>query len=410
MRPTNLGPLSTARVDETLDAGVPAAGEPAADRRGYARRGTARSTLVEGTHMGRYVIERPLGWGTMGTVYVAYDPDLDRRVALKLLRGGTSRDRRRALLGEARALAKLTHPNVVAVYDVGQHDGQIYVAMELVEGTTLRAWLDERPRHWRDVVDTFVLAGRGLRAAHARGLVHRDFKPDNVMVSADGRVRVMDFGLASGGGCADLDGRDEALGTAPGRQPTARPVRVAGTPAYMAPEHALLRDIRPAVDQFSFCVSLWEGVAGRRPFGGDCCCALLANVIAGRVRPPTSGGAMPPWLRRALRRGLRATAADRWPSMDALLDVLERRRRRRRWHLLPGLLSVAALPASLLAGPESATTARQTHIAAPTARRCGAVWDQRSRPGRAMARATGRNRDTSAWRPVLRARCNAAAP
>ncbi|MCA9706451.1 MAG: serine/threonine protein kinase, partial [Myxococcales bacterium] len=173
--------------------------------------------LVQGSAVGRYVVIAPVGTGAMGVVFAAYDPQLDRKVALKVLRpraGDLGRARER-LQREAQALAKLGHPNVVAVYDVGVHDEQLFVAMEFVEGQTLRAWMESAPavstgsgslartsgetsagvRPWREVLDVFMQAGRGLAAAHEAGLVHRDFKPDNVMLSDDGRVRVMDFGI-----------------------------------------------------------------------------------------------------------------------------------------------------------------------------------------------------------------------
>lgn len=339
--------VGTARFAETLDASVSreSSGE-GMHGYGHARAG---AILTKGAQMGRYVILRTLGIGAMGTVYHCYDPELDRKVALKLLRGGTSFARRRALLREAQAMAKLTHPNVVTVYDVGEHDGQVYVAMELVEGTTLRRWLGERPRNWRDVLETFVMAGRGLRAAHARGLIHRDFKPDNVMVSPDGQVRVMDFGLARGGADSDHEDEDEDIRTISGSLMTEATVgRIAGTPAYMAPEQAVASDLSPSVDQFAFCVSLWEGVAGQRPFDGHCCGERFTNVVEGRVTPIPASVRMPGWLKRVLLRGLQPTTTDRWASMEELLTALERGRQRWRWQVALGIIAFIALPIAVL--------------------------------------------------------------
>jgi eukaryotic-like serine/threonine-protein kinase len=185
-----------------------------------------------GTSIGRFLVLEPLGWGGMGIVLSAYDPHLDRKVAIKLLRGDIFRgdDRtgrgRDVLVGEAQAMARLNHPNVVTVYEVGLLDDGAYVAMEQVEGRTLRAWLSESPRSWQEIVDMLAQAGRGLAAAHRSGIAHRDFKPDNVLVGADGRPRISDFGLA--------------MGTS----------GVVGTPAYMSPEQAAGGDGGAAGDQY----------------------------------------------------------------------------------------------------------------------------------------------------------------
>ncbi len=307
-----------------------------------------RGVLSKGAQMGRYVVLRTLGAGAMGLVYLAYDPELDRRVALKLLHSGKSADKRKTLLREAQAMAKLTHPNVVSVYDAGEHEGTVYVAMEFVEGTTLRRWLKVQPRSWREVVDKFVLAGRGLQAAHARELIHRDFKPDNVMVSDDGRVRVMDFGLARPRANASSD--PEAIASLSSSLLTEATVgRVAGTPAYMAPEQTQPVALTPAVDQFSFCVSLWEGLCGERPFDGISPTEMLGNATAGRIRSPPARVRMPGWLKRLLHRGLAPTPRQRWPSMAALLDALERGRGRWRWQVALAATAALAVPVGLFA-------------------------------------------------------------
>jgi hypothetical protein len=234
--------------------------------------------LLEG-HLGRYVLLSRIGEGGLGVVYSAYDPELDRRVALKILRrsGDGIRD-------EARNIAKLAHPNVVAVHDVGRVDDTSFVAMEFVDGVTLRTWLAEsRTEH--QILDAFVQAGRGLAAAHAVGLVHRDVKPSNIMIGADGRARVLDFGLAGGAGAA-----------------------VGGTPAYMAPEQARGEAVDARADQYAFCVALWEALAGERPTAKPSAVGMLVYTAEPIVK--------------ALRRGLAVEPAARFGSMDELLAQL----------------------------------------------------------------------------------------
>ena len=307
-----------------------------------------------GTRIGRYEIEYLLGTGGLGVVYAAHDPELGRRVALKLLKidardGGGGQER---LAREARALARISHPNVVAVYDVGVFEDRVFVAMELVVGRDLRVWLAQARRGWREVVDVFSAAGRGLAAAHAAGLIHRDFKPDNVLIGDDGRVRVTDFGLAR---AADTDA--PALGgqapeplvdpTGPTFDPNADPLyspltqvgQVVGTPAYMAPEQHEGMPADTRTDQFSFCASLYEALYGVRPYAGAVYAELRDSVTKGRLRPPPKESKVPRTLAPIVLRGLALRPAARWPSMEALLAALGRdrdqapathRRRRRR--------------------------------------------------------------------------------
>ena len=293
------------------------------------------SELSEGDRAGRYVVLGRLGAGAMGIVYAAYDPKLDRKIALKILQHTGGEAGRQRLLREAQALARLRHPNVVAVHDVGEIAGRVFVAMEFVDGWTLRAWLAEAPRTWREVVDVFRAAGAGLAAAHAAGLVHRDFKPDNVMVGRDGGVRVMDFGLARPAGkqpaarppelpVAAVEASESALGT-----DLTRDGAVVGTPAYMAPEQYLGIPTDARSDQFSFCVALYEALYGRRPFAGDTPAAIFFNIGHGNLQPPARRRG-PRWLRRVVVRGLAARPEDRWPTMAALLSALDHRARRRR--------------------------------------------------------------------------------
>ncbi len=273
--------------------------------------------------IGAYALIARLGAGGMGVVYRAHDPELDRSVALKImhpeLTGAAERLRR-----EARALARLAHPNVVSVFEIGDHAGQLYVAMELVEGVNLREWLASlgplaRPADLRARLDPFLQAARGLQAAHAVGLVHCDFKPENVLVGADGRVRVADFGIASQVGATARELTTTApiaLGLRTGDG------ELAGTPAYMAPEQLVGGTLDARTDQFAFCVALHEALAGDRPYPGDDLPALIASVTRGAPRSlPRS---LPAGLRTLVARGLARDPAARFPDMAALGAALER--------------------------------------------------------------------------------------
>jgi len=343
--------------------------------------------LERGSSLGRYVILGLVGRGGMGEVYAAYDPELDRKVAIKLLRmGRTGDDGRVRLLREAQAIAKLSDPNVVVVYDVGTLGEQIFIAMEFVEGHTLNYWMLAGERAWSEVLKIFAEAGRGLVAAHEKGLVHRDFKPDNVMVGFDGHVRVMDFGLARNVKDDKADKAEKAdkgdraerfektlvgmedLGTSLSRSGAIPPAaagngrrtppvvdvvdmdstmalsspapqtpragvplsldltltgEMLGTPAYMAPEQFQGRATDAKTDQFSFCVALYEALYGERPFHGSSFGALSDAVMKGAVREPPPDRDVPAGIRQAVLRGLSADPNDRWPTMKALLAELE---------------------------------------------------------------------------------------
>ena len=281
--------------------------------------------LTVGEHFGRFVISGVLGRGGWGTVYRAQDTELGRLVAIKVMSPARpTADATRALAArlktEARAMAQLSHPNVVALHDVGTVDERAFVVMELVNGANLRQWLAETERNWRDVLRLFADAGRGLSAAHAVGLAHRDFKPENVLVGHDGRTRVTDFGLAS-----SFDELDVAVAAAPG--PT---VALAGTPAYMAPEQILGKPTDARTDQFSFCISLFIALHSVHPFlgrphrGADMN-EVLRAILLGIVHEP-SASAVPRAVNQALQRGLSPNPEDRFPSLDQLLEVLDQER------------------------------------------------------------------------------------
>ncbi|MBC7976800.1 MAG: serine/threonine protein kinase, partial [Myxococcales bacterium] len=260
------------------------------DADGDADAPSVSQTAWRGRFVGRFVLLERLGRGGMGVVYLAYDPELDRRVAVKLVtaEGAGEEAATARLLREAQALAQLSHPNIVAVHDVGRVGTGIYVAMEYVEGATLGAWLRERPRRCHEIVAVFAAAGRGIAAAHEAGLVHRDIKPDNIMVGRDQRVRVLDFGLARSSGMRPGTGeggssRNGTLGAGNLDLQLTAVGAVMGTPVYMAPEQyaGALADARS--DIYSLCVALWEAMHGRRPFAGDSLPELADNVLAGRL-------------------------------------------------------------------------------------------------------------------------------
>jgi serine/threonine protein kinase len=285
-----------------------------------------------GARIDRYELVVEIGSGAMGVVWLARDVDLDREVALKLIRsGGSSSVQLRArLLGEARAMARLPHPNVVAIYDVGTGDGGLFIAMERLDGGTLGEWLRAAPRSWTEVVDKFLAAGRGLAEAHRAGLVHRDFKPENVLLGRDGIARVGDFGLAV-----------PALDLIPGEQPSGlggehaltQEGELVGTLAFMAPEQLLGDRATARSDQFSFCVALYEALYGQMPFvlpsRETHAAILLAAIAEARIAPPPAGRTVPRRLHDLLLRGLAYDPADRWPSMDAVVAELELCRRRK---------------------------------------------------------------------------------
>ncbi|MFV8750480.1 protein kinase domain-containing protein [Nannocystaceae bacterium ST9] len=287
------------------------------------------STLEPGTIVGRFVVLAKLGEGGVGVVHLAYDPKLDRRIALKFLHERSAEQTTR-LLREAQALGRLAHPNVVAVHDVGSLDDRVWVAMEYVQGQTLAEWLGPGPdtRPWREVVEVLQAAGRGVVAAHAAGMVHRDLKPSNFMIGDEGRVRVMDFGLVRS---ESGDSSARELETPDGADMNATLTRsgaLVGTPAYMAPEQFLAREVDARSDQFSFCAVAWRALYGERPFAGESLDELRYSVIHGRRRPPPSGSEVPTWLRDVVVRGLEVDPDRRWASMQALLDAMASGRRR----------------------------------------------------------------------------------
>ncbi len=363
-----------ARTFARLFGGTPPQGAPGLDAAGAER-------------IGRFVVVERLGGGAMGVVYRAHDPELARDVALKLLRpdlrteGNASRGPAR-LLREAQAIARINHPNVIAVHEVGTVGDQVFIAMEFVEGQTLSRWLAGRPSA-RRVLEVFLAAGRGIAAAHAAGVVHRDFKPDNVLVGNDARVRVVDFGLArhttSGVAGADHPPDPPALDVTadtPIAASLTKTGAVMGTPAYMSPEQYLGRPADARSDQFSFCVALYEGLYGQRPFTARTIPELAFAVTHGEVHGPPNDLGVPRFVWPALHRGLSVRPDDRFATMDDLLRALDRdpgRTARR-----AGAVVAVALAASVIT---YAATRDQLAPCSAERDRLGGVWD----PGRREA-------------------------
>ncbi len=330
-------------------------GDPTDERAGHA----------PGDRIGRYVVNGELGMGGMGVVLDAHDPDLDRRVALKLVRAErlkASALLRERLLREAQALARLSHPNVVTVYDVGTVDDGIYVAMEHVAGPTLRAWLDSAVRRPAEILRVLADAGRGLAAAHAKALVHRDFKPENVILGDDGRVRVLDFGLASSAtptvptSSPPTAGSDSAFTASALDTPLTEHGTVMGTPRYMAPEQHRGQAVGAPADVFAFCVTLYEAVYRAHPYGPPEQRAL--RLRTGELDPPRPIDGMPQHVRTIVARGLTQAPGDR-PTLPAILRELDRDR----WRTA----RLAGIAVALVAGAAGGAyaLARADHPAAP---------------------------------------------
>jgi serine/threonine protein kinase/tetratricopeptide (TPR) repeat protein len=322
----------------------------------------------------RFTLLERIGIGGMGEIYAAYDERLDRKVAIKLVRtdAAVSARAQTRLLREARALAKLSHPNVVQVYEAGLFEEQVFIAMEFVRGTTLRRWLEEHAATFTGrartsaVLNQFLAIGRGLAAAHAAGVVHRDFKPDNVLVGDDGRPRVVDFGLARAlldelaethpysphGTQAGAPEAPNAMDAPLLEKPMANTThgRIVGTPRYMSPEQMRAEPADGRSDQFSFCVALYHALYGEWPFAGETLAALMLSLDSAEVAQPNRSAAVPAAVRKALLRGLARDPEQRFPNMETLLDALagERPHMQRRMMVISGVALSAALGITII--------------------------------------------------------------
>ncbi len=374
----------------------------------WAEPSTDASDLPTGASLGRYTILQRLGAGAMGVVYSAFDPDLDRKVAIKILHArteavGSGEEGKLRLLREAKALARLSHPNVVAIHDVGTFGDCIFLAMEFVDGQTLGAWLKVRQRPWRECVEILIKAGEGLAAAHRGGLIHRDFKPENVVIGHDGRVRVLDFGLARAS-----DDIADSVGVASLGIEASTSIKVeitttgvlVGTPAYMSPEQHLGRAADARSDLFAFCVALYQALYGERPFEGANLSVLAANVIQGKVRPAPAGAKVPTWLRKLVLQGLSVDPKARFPSMEVLLEHLRHDPLRIRMRWL-GVVAVSALGIGIAVG----TFGGQTEPPCQGAeQRLAGIWDEgRKEAIEAAFVATGVPYAVPAWQSTERA-------
>jgi tetratricopeptide (TPR) repeat protein len=380
-------------LEGTLEPAALEAAQAHLDECGACRRllaelmgGGDRAPLLKaGATFGRYRVIELVGVGAMGVVYAAHDPQLDRRVALKLLRreNATAEEPPEAwLLREAQVLARLAHPNVVAVHEVSTFAGQLYVAMELVDGWTLAEWLRAAPRSRHDILAVFRQAGEGLAAAHAAGVVHRDFKPDNVLVGRDGRARVTDFGLARELQRPSTDAVPR-LGMAGQIHTTAR--GLVGTPAYMAKEQLEGKKADARSDQFAFSVALYEALLGVRPFAGPSPEQLLEAIERRELRPPARGRRVPGALRRVLVRGLSPDPEQRYEDMKALLTALERAAAQ------PRKLALAAGAVALLGCAAAFALWQRADVGCDAKAAWGDLWSdaQRAKVRAAFGQSTG---------------------
>lgn len=273
--------------------------------------------------IGRFLLLRKLGEGGMGEVYLGYDEKLDRKVAIKILLAGSApEESQRRTLREAQALARLSHPNVVAIYEVGQVDGDVFVVMEHIDGQTLLDWQDEPSRTVEEILQAYILAGRGLAAVHATGMIHRDFKPHNAMIDKQGRVRILDFGLAHARGSTIIKTGEELGSNALMSQLTADGT-IAGTPAYMSPEQFMGSDLDARSDQFSFCVALYQALYKQLPAAPNAQNKFKIPALATAFAPPPERVDIPSQISAAIMRGLSRESSQRFPDMNELLTQLE---------------------------------------------------------------------------------------
>jgi len=406
-------------VSDTHESGPGDDGQPG---------GKTDGVLKKGDALGRYLVLDQLGAGAMGVVYAAYDPELDRKIAIKVLRpheGKGNRERRQErLVREAKAMRKLSHSNVGAIYDVGVHGDQVFLAMEFLSGGTLTDWVRAKKRPSPEVVALFIEVGKGLGGAHAEGLIHRDFKPDNVLLDKNGVPKVVDFGLVrltsaaldqSTTGSVDPDAGDgegadhDQLSTLPIAKTAlaalTRTGALTGTPAYMAPEQFLGKPIDARSDQFAFCVALYEALYGERPFAGDSIIGLAEAVTAGRVKAPPKDARVPVWIRRILLRGLSVEPAQRFSSMEALALALanDPAKRTRKW-LYIGAAAAAVLATAGLAN----RSGKSRSMCMGGGSRLAGIWEpgaglsQRKMAIRDAFAATGKSYSAQAYSSVAR--------
>ncbi len=327
----------------------------------------------ESATIGRFIVLRCLGTGGMGSVYEARDPKLDRRVAVKVLHSdGLSGER---LVEEGKAMARLNHPNVVTVYEVDTAGDRAFVAMELIEGVTLRRWQNSQARPWSEILTMYRAVGLGVAAAHDAGLVHCDLKPENVLVGDDGRARVTDFGISVLG---------HELTPAPATTEDNASVGLtssvlSGTPRYMSPEQYLGSAVDHRADQFALCVMLWEALFGTSPFSGDTLMELAESITTGQLAVPPQRTSVPAWLRKVCERGLAREPAERWPDTRALLAALDRGRSRARWRAGLATVAVVGMTAAAVWGAQRWQHAKAVDHCEAQGNVIDAVWNAERR-------------------------------
>lgn len=341
--------------DDRSETNYVAALDPGLDEIRY-QISRSSNLVMSGAQLGPYVLLERFAMGGLAGIHVAYDPRIERKVAIKLLRSPSSSAKQR-LLREARAMASISHPNVVRIYDVGEIEEHAFIVEELVTGTTLDDWLVGGPdRHWEAVLEKFIAAGRGLAAVHQAGIIHRDFKPSNVLIDHEGQVLLTDFGLSrqiektETHGIAEPFASQGWYATGPLSEISVDG-QIVGTPAYMSPEQWTGEELDPRSDQFSFCVALYEALYGHRPFHAADLTVLRESMLKGEVRPPPRHSNVPSQIWQVLSQGLASERAARFPTMHALLTTLERvaarrHQRRHRWAAAAGFLAAGALLAS----------------------------------------------------------------
>lgn len=369
--------LAETKAGPPVSVGRDAPGpDSVADTEGRALMHRIENRLFDRSHepvrVGRFTLLRSIGSGGMGVVHLAYDDVLDRKVAVKLIHAERARspEATERLLREARAMARVSHANVVSIFEAGEYADGVFIAMEFVQGCTLGEWLAQHERPWTERLAVLRAAGQGLAAAHAASVVHRDFKPDNVLLTSDGIAKVTDFGLAGIGQLLSVPDNVEATGEA---RVGTRTRTAMGTPSYMPPEQFEARPADDRSDQFSFCVVLYEALFGARPFAGETLSELSTNVIEGNRRPIPGRTAVPRRVGAAIARGLSVDPDDRWPSMAALLQEITIDPRRRSWTLAVAGTAVAGVVVAVAGGEDAPS------VCAGAEQRLAGIWDDERR-------------------------------
>ena len=343
-----------------------------------------RPRIDIGTQIGRYVVLDTLGSGGMGEVFAVYDRHLARKAAIKVVGPPNAReptqDEGHRLVREAQTMAKLSHPNVVTVFEIGLIGARPFVAMEFVPGTTLRRWMAQ-PHSWQETIRVFCEAGEGLVAAHEQGVIHRDFKPDNVLLSDKGRVQVTDFGLADMVGApvdSNMDGDDVVT--------FANPIgQVFGTPAYMAPEQMRGEKADPRGDQFSYCVSLYEALYHKAPFRAGTIAQRHQQILNGDIQPPPKDSRVPRRIFKIISVGMSGDPGQRHASMSLLIRELRRAATAGHRRAIGGAIAAGSLVAVVFGLLVSRAASDPADVCGGAQEQWSGIWDQGVRDARRLA-------------------------